>query len=82
MFCCGLISASTKDTANFYDMMREFKSGMDFIRDIQNLVKHCELFLQSLVMEGGPYKYAATTIAEEWTDNIKEKLNINIEFYY
>ena len=80
MYSHSLISETTKDAANFNDMMREFKSGMDFIRDGHKLVKRCLLFLQSLVKQGGPHKDAASSIAEEWTDNIKEKLNINIEF--
>ena len=82
MYSHSLISETTKDTANFNDMMREFKSGMDFIRDGHKLVKHCQLFLQSLVKQGGPHKRAASSIAEEWTTNIKEKLNINIDFDY
>ena len=80
MYSCGLISEVTKDTTNFNEMMREFKSGMNFIRDGHKLVKRCQLFLQSLVKQGGPHIDAAITIAEEWTANIKEKLNINIEF--
>ena len=80
MYSHGLISGPTKDATNFNDMMREFVSGMSFIHDGQKLVKHCQLLLQSLVEQGGPHKQAANSIAEEWTDNIKEKLNINIEF--
>ena len=76
----GLISEPTRDAANFNDMMGEFKSGMSFIHDGQELFKYCELFLQSLVKQGGPHKRAATSIAEQLTANIKEKLNINIEF--
>ena len=79
MYSHGLISETTKDTANFNDMMREFKSGMDFIRD-HKLVKHCQLFLQSLAKQGGPLKDAASSIAEEWTDNINKKLNLYIAF--
>ena len=80
MYSHGLITESTKDAANFNDMMREFKSAMGFIRDGQKLVKHCRLFLQSLNKQGGPLKDAASSIAEEWTDNINKKLNINVEF--
>ena len=80
MYSHGLISEPTKDTANFNDMMREFKSGMSFIHDGQNLVKHCQLFLQSLDKQGGPHKQAAHIIAEEWTANIKEKLDKSIKF--
>ena len=80
MYSRGLISETTKDTANFNDIMREFKSGMSFINDGQELVKYCELFLQSLVKQKGPYKRAASGIAQEWTTNIKERLDINIKF--
>ena len=80
MYSHGLISEPTKDAANFNDMMREFKSGMNIIRDGQKLVKHCQLFLQSLVKREGPLKDAASSIAEEWTDNINKKLNLYIEF--
>ena len=80
MYSHSLISEPTKDTANFNDMMREFKSGMDFKRDGQKLVKHCDLFLQSLDKQGGPHKDAASSIAEEWTDNINKKLNLYIKF--
>ena len=80
MYSHGLISETTKDAANFTDTMREFKSGMSFTRDGRNLMKCCQLFLQSLAKQGGPNKRAASSIAEEWTANIKEKLNINIEF--
>ena len=61
-------------------MMREFMSGMNFICDGHKLLKHCQLFLQSLVKQGGLLINAASSIAKEWTNNIKEKLNINIEF--
>ena len=81
MYSHGLISGPTKDAANFNDMMREFKSGMSFIHDGQKLVKRCQLFLQSLAKQEGPQKDAASSIAEEWTDNINKKLNINIEFH-
>ena len=80
MYSHGLISSTTKDTANFDDIMREFKSRMNFIRDSQKLLKHCQLFLQSLAKQEGPYRDAANCIAEEWTANIKEKLDIDIEF--
>ena len=80
MYSHGLICGPTKDVANFNDMIREFKSGMGFICDGQKLVEHCQLFLQSLNKQGGPHKQTASSIAEEWTDNINKKLNLYIEF--
>ena len=81
MYSHGLISETTKDTASFNDIMRELKSAMNFIYDGQELVKYCELFLPSLVKQKGPYKRAASGIAQEWTTNIKERLDVNIKFY-
>ena len=80
MYSHGLISKTTKDTLNFNDLMREFMLGMSVIRDVQQLVKHCDLFLQTLDKQGGPYSHAASSIANEWSANIKERLNISIEF--
>ena len=80
MFSQRLISGPTKDAAKFDDMMREFTSVMNFIRDGQKLVKHCQLFLQCLDKQGGPHKCAAHSIAEEWTENINKKLNLYIKF--
>ena len=80
MYSHGLISETARNSANFSNMMSEFESFMDFIHDGQELVKHCELFLQSLVKQGIPHKKAANCIAEKWTANIKEKLGINIKF--
>ena len=80
MYSHGLISETTKDTPTFDDIMREFKSSMNFIHDSQKLVKRCQLFLQSLAKQEGPYKDAASFIAEEWTANIEKQLDINIKF--
>ena len=80
MYCHSLISESVNETPEFKEIMSEFQLGMDVIRNYQRLVKHCELFLQTLIDQRGPPKEAAINIAEEWTDNIKRKLDITIEF--
>ena len=80
MYSCGLISETIKSGANFNDMMSEFQVVTDFIHNGQELVKHCELFLQCLAKQGIPHKRAANYIAEKWTSNIKEKIYININF--
>ena len=79
MYSHGLISETTRDAASFNDIVTEFKLGLTFIHDGQKLLKHCQLFLQTLAKQGGPYEQAARSIAEEWTANINKKLNINIE---
>ena len=80
MYSHGLISESTRDAANFNDIVTEFKLGLAFIHDGQKLLKHCRLFLKSLAKQGGPYELAADSIAKEWTTNINKNLNINVEF--
>ena len=80
MYSHGLITKTVNDAPTFKDIMNEFQSGMKLIRNYQRLVKYCELFLQTLVDQGGPPSQAAFSIAEDWTDNIKRELNITIEF--
>ena len=80
MYCHGLISEAVYKTPTFKEIMTEFQSGMNFIRNYQRLVKHCELFLQTLVDQHGPPSQAAFNIAEDWTNNIKRELHITIEF--
>lgn len=80
MYSHGLITESVNETPEFQEIMSEFQSGVDLIPNYQRLVKHCELFLQTLIDQRGPPKEAAINIAEEWTDNIKRKLDITIEF--
>ena len=80
MYSHGLVTKTVNDAPTFKDIMNEFQSGMKLIRNYQRLVKYCELFLQTLVDQGGPPSQAAFSIAEDWTDKIKEKLEITIEF--
>ena len=80
MYSHGLITKTVNDAPTFKDIMNEFQSGMKLIRNYQRLVRYCELFLQTLVDQRGPPSQAAFSIAEDWTDKIKEKLNITIEF--
>ena len=80
MHCHDLISETTKNAANFNDMMSEFEAVMDLIDNGQELVEHCEQFLQSLAKQGKPHKRAANCIAEKWTSNIKEKMDLNVKF--
>ena len=80
MYSHGLITETVNETPTFKDIMTEFQLGMDLICKYKRLVKHCEMFLQTLVDQRGPPSQAAISIAEDWTDKIKEKLNITVEF--
>ena len=80
MFAYRLITKETRDKLIYSDMMTEVTSSMNFLDDVHKLKKHCELFLQSLAKQGGPLKNAANSVAKKWTINIKEKLDITIEF--
>ena len=80
MFAYCLITKETRDKLIYSDMMTEVTSGMNFLDDVHELKKHCELFLQSLAKQGGPLKNAANSVAKKWAINIKEKLDITIEF--
>ena len=80
MFACHLITNETRDKQSYNDMMTEVTFGMNLLDDVHELKKHCELFLQCLAKQGGPLNNAANSFAKKWTINIKEKLDITIEF--
>ena len=80
MYSHGLITETVKDAPNFKDIMTEFQSGINLLQNDQKLVKHCKLFLQTLVNQRGPPSQAANNIAEEWANRIKRELNIAINF--
>ena len=80
MFFTNLVSQNTKKDPNVEKVMSDFISGMDFISDCQELGEYCKSFLWTLDQQGGPFKRAADKIAQEWTNNIKRELNVNLQF--
>ena len=80
MFSEDLVSQNTKNEPNAEKVMNEFKLGMNFICDCQELIKYCKLFLSILARQGGPFKRAADKIAQEWTTNIERELGVNWNF--
>ena len=80
MFSDGLVSQTTQNEPNVSKVMNEFRSGMEFISDCQELVEYCKLFLSILARQGGPFKRAADKIAQEWTTNIERAMGVNLEF--
>ena len=79
MFASHLLTKETREKLLYSEIMSEVISGMNFLHDLDKLKKHCELFLQSLAQQDGPLKNAANSIAEAWTINIREKMNIKFE---
>ena len=80
MFSEDLVSQNTKNEPNAEKVMNEFKLGMNFICDFQELVKYCKLFISILTRQGGPFKRAADKIAQEWTTNVERELGVNLNF--
>ena len=79
MFASHLLTKETREKLLYSDIMSEVISGMNFLHDLDKLKKHCDLFLQSLAKQDGPLKNAANSIAEAWTINIREKMDIKFE---
>lgn len=62
-------------------MINNYEYGLKF-KDIPELQKHCQLFLDNLSSQGGPIKHAAKVIAGYWknetSNEVTIKLNLNV----
>ena len=76
MFSKGLISQPCKDDPTYDSVIGEFENGMQWRTSVEELEKHCQSFLNSLSIQGGPVQGAAIRLAEEWKKNVKEELGV------
>lgn len=78
MFSKGLLTESVRDMPTYNAIIREFEAGMEYKKTKSQTEKHCQLFLDSLIRQGGPAKGFAQILAEEWIDEISKQLNITL----
>uniref|UniRef100_A0A1X7T374 Death domain-containing protein n=1 Tax=Amphimedon queenslandica TaxID=400682 RepID=A0A1X7T374_AMPQE len=61
----GIISDSVKDLPDYNGMIQEFKTTLSLSKDVSELKRHCQVFLEC-ISQGGPTDAAARTLAVEW----------------
>ena len=76
MYSVGLISTGVQKTPTFDGIIKEFLAKMNFKRHHTQLQEDLKKFLKCFNEVGGSFADAASVLRDEWTDIIREKLNI------
>ena len=74
LFQRNIVTETTKDNPTFHEVLKEFISGMVFMRKEEEFRNHCTSFVTSLQSLGGPAASAAEELETEWAKQIREKL--------
>ena len=80
LFSVHLISDHVKSSPSYDAISNEVMSAMNFQRNPSKLVSHSVLFLKTLSKLGPPQHFAATSIADELTEDINENLKVKLSF--
>ena len=78
LFSVHLISDHVKSSPSYDAISNEVMSAMNFQRNPSKLVNHSVLFLKTKL--GPPQQFAATSIADEVTEDINENLKVQLAF--
>jgi hypothetical protein len=75
----GLINEVLKSQPSIDGCINEFKTSIDFLKEVSLIEAHCRKFLQALALIGGSYKLAANAIHREWTNTANKRLKYEIK---
>uniref|UniRef100_A0A1X7SJF4 Uncharacterized protein n=1 Tax=Amphimedon queenslandica TaxID=400682 RepID=A0A1X7SJF4_AMPQE len=68
LYANNVITESVKDSdksQSYSKMMQEFNAKLSLLKDITDLKRHCQVFLEC-ISQGGPTDAAAKSLAIEW----------------
>ena len=74
MFVKSFISESGKSSSDFGGMMKEFKAGWPFLKDVYSVECQCWDFLGILKELGGPPSMAANELEREMRSSVEKKV--------
>ena len=80
LFSVHLISDHVKSSPSYDAISNEVMSAMNFQKNPSKLVSHSVLFLKTMSKLGPPQQFAATSIADELTEDINENLKVQLAF--
>jgi hypothetical protein len=61
-------------------MIDEFEIKLDYTKDVVELEKHCQSFLDCLSSQSGPPLDFSRKLAREWTERVHQELSITLSF--
>ena len=68
MFEAHLITTAVHRSPTFNNIIDEFKSAMEFMKECSQLKDHCAKFLSVFTKLGGSFTVAASSLRGEWID--------------
>ena len=80
LFSTGIITREAKENMNFDEIMHEVRAHLDLLDEVQEIKTFCDQFLIAMASEGGPASPAAGKLAQQWTKQLKDNLDMEIEF--
>lgn len=78
MLSAGLISTGVHKAPTFDDIIYEFIARINFRKDHTKLQEDLGKFLACFNEVGGTYAVASDLLQDEWTNTIKQELNLEI----
>ena len=79
MFQCGLVSRDVLTKPDYEEMIKSFRSTLDWDETQTDLEKDCKRFIDSLIQIGGPARKAGEKIASDWMNVAKQHLGIDFK---
>ena len=80
MFAVGLISNDVLNKPTYINIMGDFLTRISFMKNHTELQQHIKKFLMILTKLGGQCVHVSNTLQVEWTEIIKGKLHIELNF--
>ena len=65
LYAKGIITESVRDSQSYNKMIHDFNAKLSVSKDVSELKRHCQVFLEC-ISQGGPTDAAARTLAIEW----------------
>ena len=65
LYSNNVITETVRESLNYSKMMQEFEANLSNSKDVSELKRHCQVFLEC-ISQGGPTDAAARTLATEW----------------
>ena len=80
MFAVGLISDDVLKKPTYSDVIGDFLTRINFMKNRTELQEHIKKFLMILNNLGGQCTHVSNTLQVEWTEIIKRELHIELNF--
>ena len=77
-FQAKLISGGDRDNSTPENILKEFREGMDWIRNQSDMEDHCKKFLEVFNRIGGTFILAAKSLKEDWCKAAKQELGVSL----